>query len=201
MSDELFAEYFLNAIDSRNAYLALAIADQLDLGRSRLLDVGGGSGIYACALAQRNPELRAAVLEKPPVDAVARRAVQRRGLAERVTVLPGDMLEAPLPRGYDVHLLSNVVHDFEEPTIARLLRSSYEALDGDGLIVIHDPALADGSQRAVAHKTVLMMALPAGRCYSVDEMSELVSAACFSDVRYRRTVVHRGLVTAVKARR
>src|SRR5581483_11802553 len=48
MDNEVFAEYFLNAIDSRNTYLSHVLAERLDLSQhSSILDVGGGSGIYS----------------------------------------------------------------------------------------------------------------------------------------------------------
>jgi precorrin-6B methylase 2 len=201
MDDEAFAEYFLGAIDSRNAYLAHAVAEQLDLtGCSRLLDVAGGSGMYACALARRFPGLTATILEKAPVDAVARRAVQRRGLADRVSVTSGDMLASELPEGHDVHLYSNVIHDWTEAEIRQLLRSSFAALAPGGRIVIHDALLdeRETGPRAVAQYSVLLMAFTAGRCYSVGELRELLEEAGFADIRHQPTVVHRSLVVGTK---
>ena len=53
--------------------ISTPMAQKLDCsGHHRLLDIAGGSGIYACALVARHPHLRAAVLEKPPVDAITR---------------------------------------------------------------------------------------------------------------------------------
>lgn len=200
MDDEAFAEYFLNALDSRNAYLAHAVAERVELdGCRRLLDVGGGSGIYACALVRRNADLHATVLEKAPVDAVARRAVARRGLIDRVSVVPGDMLGA-LPHGHDVHLYSNVIHDWDDATARRLLRSSFEALPPGGRILIHDALLDEGGTGpgAVAQYSVLLMAFTAGRCYSVDEVRALLQEAGFTGIVHRPTVVHRSVVTARK---
>jgi 2-polyprenyl-3-methyl-5-hydroxy-6-metoxy-1,4-benzoquinol methylase len=201
MGDEGFAERFLNAIDSRNLYLAHAVAEQLDVtGCRRLLDVGGGSGIYACALARRDAELRATVLEKPPVDVVARRAIERRGLADRVSVVSGDMFAGPLPSGYDAHLYSNVIHDWDEETVGRLLRSSWRALPPGGRVIIHDAILDEHGRgpRAVAEYSVLLMAFTAGRCYSVDEIYAFLAQAGFVHSSHFPTVVHRTVVTAVK---
>jgi 2-polyprenyl-3-methyl-5-hydroxy-6-metoxy-1,4-benzoquinol methylase len=201
MSEEAFAEFFLNAIDSRNAYLADAVASQLDLrGSRRLLDVAGGSGIYSCALARRNADLYATVLEKPPVDAVARRAIERRGVAERVSVVSGDMLGAPLPQGYDVHLYSNVIHDWDEADVRRIFRSSFSALPSNGRIVVHDALLHDDKQNllAVAQYSILLMSFTAGRCYSVAEICALLQETGFTNIVHDPTVVHRSLVIASK---
>ena len=52
------------------------LARTVDLGQYRhLLDIAGGSGIYACALAAHYPALQATVLEKPPVDRIAAAAI------------------------------------------------------------------------------------------------------------------------------
>src|SRR4030095_12510738 len=69
METEKVAEEFTAAVDWRGRLLAQSLAASLDLGtQRRLLDVAGGSGIYACALAARFPLLRATVLDKAPVD-------------------------------------------------------------------------------------------------------------------------------------
>lgn len=203
MDDERFAEYFLNAIDSRNAYLAFAVAEHAPLHKgNRLLDIGGGSGIYACALAERDPSVRATVMEKAPVDAIARRAIERRGLGGRVSVRSGDMFGGDLPAGYDVHLYSNVVHDWSEAVVSRLLRASFDALPEGGRIILHDAFLGESGAgpRAVAEYSVLLMAFTAGRCYSIAEMRALLEDAGFVDVECRPTVVHRSLMVATRPR-
>lgn len=201
MDEEGFAEYFLRAIDSRNAYLAHAMAQLLDLGQTkRILDVGGGSGIYSCALASHNPHLRATVLEKPPVDAVARRAIERRRLSDRVSVTAGDMMSAPLPAGHDLHLFSNVVHDWDEETVCQLFKSSIAALPSGGQIIVHDTLLdeTETGPAAVAQYSVLLMSFTAGRCYSVREIRSFLEMAGFVRITHRSTVVHRSVMTAFK---
>src|SRR5688572_5443488 len=83
MEDETFANQFTAAMDCRGVYLGQALANAVDLkSRKRLLDIGGGSGIYSCALAAHFPNLEAAVFEKRPVDKVAARAIAKRGCSE-----------------------------------------------------------------------------------------------------------------------
>lgn len=216
MEDEGFARRFTAAMDCRGVYLGPRAAEAIDLAagdgteadgdgtqsrpRSRLLDVAGGSGVYACAFAARYPHLRGSVLEKPPVDGVARRAIRERGFADRVDVIAGDMLAAPWPRGYDVHLLSNVVHDWDTPRIRGILASSFAALEPGGLLIIHDAHL-DADKRGplpVAAYSVMLMHSTEGRCYSTAEMDALMREAGFGPARVLPTAADRSLVVAEK---
>jgi len=72
---------------------------------------------------------------------IAARAIASRGCAERVAVAAGDMLDGPLPGHADVHLYSNVLHDWDEPVVRQLIAASFAALPAGGLIVIHDAFL------------------------------------------------------------
>ena len=121
MEDEGFADQFTAAMDCRGVYLGAALARHLDGRDARhLLDIAGGSGIYACAIVARHPHLQATVFEKPPVDQSARRAVAHRGFTGRVAVQAGDMLVGELPGGCDLHLISNVLHDWDIPECRKL---------------------------------------------------------------------------------
>ena len=107
MRTEAFAESFTAAMDCRGRVLAPALAAAVDCGRARrLLDVGGGSGVYSIALAKRFSALAATVLEAAPVDAIARRTIRAAGLAERIAVVDADMFSGSWPADHDVHLFS-----------------------------------------------------------------------------------------------
>jgi len=203
MENEAFAAQFTSAMDCRGVYLARAAAKSIDLSsRRRVLDVAGGSGIYACSLVTHHPHLSATVFEKPPVDRICARAIAGRGCSERVTVVAGDMLVDRLPADADVHLWSNVLHDWDEPVVRQLIGKSFEALPASGLIVIHD-AFLNASKNGplhVAEYSVLLMHSSEGRCYSVREMERYLTDAGFRDVAYRETAAARGVMTAAKPR-
>ena len=89
------------------------------------------------------------------------------------------MLNEPLPGGYDVHLFSNVLHDWDEPVVEQLLQASAEALAPGGLLIVHDAFLnaqKDGPLN-IAVYSVLLMHVTQGRCYSTAEMSRWLSRA------------------------
>ncbi len=199
MADPEFARSFTAEMNCRGVYLGSRLAESVDLsGHSHVLDVGGGSGIYAASLVAANEHLAATVLEKPPVDAIAAREIAARGLEARVATVAGDMFAPPLPSGADVHLYSNVLHDWGESAVRQLLAHSHAALPPGGLVVIHD-AFVNREKTGplhVAEYSVLLMHYTEGKCYSLGEMQEYLSAAGFRDVSHRDVAAARGVVTA-----
>ena len=202
MQDAAFAESFTAAMDSRGACFAPLLAKSLNCAnRTRLLDIGGGSGIYACHLVREYPHLQASILEKPPADAVAGGFVGKMGLSDRVGIVAGDMFEK-IPSGYDVHLLSNVLHDWDQDDVERILARSFQALTPGGSIAIHDTHInaSKTGPPEVAEYSVLLMYSTEGKCYSISEMSDLLGAAGFVDTEYVPMKCHRSLIAARKRR-
>jgi len=194
-----FAEQFTAAMDCRGVYLGQVLAAKLDLAESRaLLDIAGGSGIYSCALAARHPHLKATVFEKPPVDRIAREAIARRGGAERVGVVAGDLFKDALPAGFDAHLLSNVLHDWDEPVVREILAKSRAALAPGGLLVIHDAHLntEKTGPLPVAQYSVLLMHSTEGKCYSTGEMRVFLSDSGFEWAGHVTTAADRSFILA-----
>lgn len=201
METEAFATQFTAAMDCRGVFLAQAAAKKLALGgRRALLDIAGGSGIYACSWCAHFPELRATVLEKPPVDRITAGAVAKRGFTERVSVVAGDMLKDALPRGFDTHLFSNVLHDWDVPVVQELLGKSFAALEPGGLLVIHDAHLNEDKSGPlhVAEYSVLLMHSTEGRCYGTGEMRGMLEAAGFRRATFTETAAARSVMTAEK---
>ena len=201
MADESFANSFTAAMDCRGVYLAQAAAKVLPLAeRQSLLDIGGGSGIYACSFAAHFPNVRATVFEKPPVDQVAARAIARRGLAERVSVSAGDVFKDPLPTGHDVHLISNVLHDWDWPEVRAILNASAQALAPGGLLIIHDAWInADKTgPLPVAAYSAMLMHSTEGKCYSTLEIEAILRELGLGNFEFRETAADRGILTAAK---
>lgn len=200
MEQDDFAKRFTAAMDCRGIYLAQALAGKLDLtGRTRLLDIGAGSGIYACGITARHPHLHAVVFDQAPVDRIAQRLIVERGCAERVEVATGNMFEG-LPGGCDVHLYSNVLHDWGIAEVQKLLSVSHAALPVGGMLVIHDAFINAGKTGPVhvAEYSCLLMHSTQGKCYSVKEYADLMAEAGFQPGDYQDTAVGRGFMTAVR---
>ena len=201
MEREDFAEPFTAAMDCRGVLLGPAMARKLDLAQSTaLLDIAGGSGIYSCALVANHPHLRASVFEKKPVDRIARESIAKRGYAEKVSVIVGDMFTDAWPTGFDVHLISNVLHDWDEEPVRKLLAKSHAALPAGGALIIHDVhinAEKTGPLHA-AEYSALLMNITEGKCYSVGEMRGYLGELGFEWMDYQPTSVGRSFILAKK---
>ncbi len=202
METEEFSRSFTAAMDCRGTYLAGAMAKKLDLSRrAHLLDIGGGSGIYACSLCAHHPHLKATVFEQRPVDRITQRCIDARGFTGRVAVATGDMFHDALPTGCDVHLFSNVLHDWGVAEVRELLHLSAKALHPGGMLIIHD-AFINAEKTGplpVAEYSALLMHSTQGKCYSVQEYADLLIEAGFSPGAHEDTAADRGFMVAVKA--
>jgi len=201
MQEDAFAKQFTAAMDCRGALLAPAMAALLHCNKhSRLLDIAGGSGIYACAVLARHPHLSATVFERPPVDRITRASLSARGFAGRISVQTGDMFADPFPADCNMHLFSNVLHDWDFPLVRKLLAKSFQSLPPGGQIVIHDAHInaAKTGPLPVAAYSALLMTITEGKCYSEPEMRDLLEEAGFTDVGYHATVADRSIMTAHK---
>jgi hypothetical protein len=195
LEDPGFAEEFTAAMDARGRVLAPALAQALsDVPARRVLDIAGGSGVYASALLDARPDLAVSVLERPPVDRVARTLLGRRSY-DSIEVIAGDMF-GDLPGGHDLHLFAHVLHDWDVPAVESLLRASFDALPRGGWVVDYDAHLGTGPDLPIAAYSALLMHATEGRCYAVGEISALMRVAGFVDVAVRRTIGDRSAVSA-----
>lgn len=104
-------------------------------GAERVIDVGGGHGLYVFELCRRHPELSATIFDLPgAVDAVE----VPDDLADRIGTAVGDYSTDDLGDGYDVALLFNVIHAQDAIENTALLRRVADALDPGGRIVLLD---------------------------------------------------------------
>lgn len=126
---------------------AVEVASRLDLERPprRILDVGGGHGLYSAALCHRYPEATATVLDLPGAVEAARGTLPA-SVRDRVSYIAGDARTAELPGDQDLVLCFNLVHHLREPEIRALLARVHAALAPDGTLAVLD-AFAEPARR------------------------------------------------------
>jgi hypothetical protein len=109
---------------------------------SQLLDVGGNHGLYSSALCKRYSNMRATIFDLP--DALKQCDVQN---SSQIRLLPGDVLKDDLGSGYDVVLISNLLHYFDAATCKIIVAKAAAALVPGGLLIINEHFSNSGSGR------------------------------------------------------
>jgi precorrin-6B methylase 2 len=138
------ARTFIEAQHAGSRVAAQVLAGQLELAQARtLLDVGGGSGAFSIALCERNPQLRATVLDFPAVIDIAREYRQAAGQGERIELLAGDAVHTEWPPDQDVILLSYLLSALGADEMDTVLGKAHDSLRPGGLLVVHDFMLDD----------------------------------------------------------
>ena len=100
--------------------IAELIVDRLP--PKRVLDIAAGHGLYGIAVASLAPQALIVAQDWPKVLAVAEENARAAGLAERYQLLPGSAFEVEFGPGFDLVLIANFLHHFDEPTCVSFLR-------------------------------------------------------------------------------
>lgn len=186
------AEYFLRAQHAGSMGPAVVLSRQVDLaGRSRLLDVAGGSGAFSIMLCQRFPKLTATILDFPAVGPIAAKFVDEAGLADRIDFLGGNAFEIEWPAGVDVVLISYLLSAIDGAAIPSLFQRAFEALAPGGQLLLHDFMVDDDGTGPTTAALWLLYGLlcdPGAVLLNPGALSAQLSAAGFADIQVLETI-------------
>lgn len=181
--------------------LAHDILDAYDLSKhERLLDVGGGEGVFLSHAGLRHKALHLTLFDLPAVTARARARLGEAGLGARSSFVGGNFHADPLPTGADVISLVRVLLDHDDASVKRLLRKVHTALPRGGtLLVAEAMAGAKGAEPVGdAYFSFYLMAMGKGRARRPEEMHALLREAGFRKSRQvsTRYPIQTGLIVA-----
>jgi hypothetical protein len=129
-------EILYEGVESITFVGARALVDGYDFSRHRrLLDLGGGTGSFVEACAQRHPHLRGTLFDI--ATDLARKRFAAKGLDARFAVVEGDFFIDAIPAGHDVLLLSSIMHCYQpEQNLALLKRARQASAPGTRLLLV-----------------------------------------------------------------
>ncbi|XP_054793479.1 probable O-methyltransferase 3 [Prosopis cineraria] len=164
-------------------------------GLESLVDVGGGTGTVAKAIAKAFPEIQCTVFDLPHVVA----GLQDSG---NLNFVGGDMFEAIPPS--DGILLKWILHDWNDGECVKILKKSKEAITKkgkEGKVIIIDMMMEnakgdidDESVETQLFFDMLMMVLVTGKERNEKEWAKLIFSAGFSDYKITPVLGLRSLI-------
>jgi len=152
-------------------------------GKWKVLDIAAGHGMFGITLAKHNPQAEITALDWRNVLEVARENAQAAGVSGRYHTIAGSAFEAELGTGYDVVLLTNILHHFDVATCEALLGRVHAALAPGGRAAILEFVPNDDRVSPPQAATFAMMMLgmtPAGDAYTFRELENMCRNAGFA---------------------
>lgn len=148
----------------------------------RLIDLGGGHGLFAIGFAQENPKLEAIVFDRPEVIKITQEYIARYGMQDRVRTIAGDFTKDDLGSNYDIAFESLAHYEPKERMIAFYRR--VHAVLNDGGILITQRHTIDHDENGPLWSLVMDMSwrMHYGKpfCFTNDEFFTILEKSGFS---------------------
>jgi ubiquinone/menaquinone biosynthesis C-methylase UbiE len=164
-----------------------------------VMDVGGGTGSNAIALATRYPHLRFTLVDLENVVTAAEENIAAAGLTDRISVTACDVFNEPLPvTDADTALVAHMLPIWSPDANQKLLRKIFEVLPDHGQVLLFDPVQnddRDGPDYAILFPAYyLTIASGRGTFYPSHTYEEWMRVAGFTDFsRFTGLPVSHGL--------
>jgi len=185
-----------------NCQKAPQVIKNINPGNARkLLDVGGGAGTYTLAFLHEVPHLQATLFDFPSIVTIAQDYFQQAGMGERARCVAGDYLNDDLPEGYDIALLSAVIHQHSSEENGILYNKVYQALNPGGRIVIRGFVMSEEKtepREGAIFAVNMLTSSQGGKTYSFSEIKQDLEKAGFSNVGLINNDGFFSLVDAIK---
>ena len=155
---------------------------------SRMIDIGGGSGVYSIQVVKANPHRTATVLDLEAVCQVAEQYIKRYNLEDKIKTKSLDFFKEDTPKGYEVAFLSFILHDYSEQKGIDLLKKIYDSLTNDGMVIIGEWLLNDektGPAAAALMGLNMIIETYGGKNYSYSEIVDMLNQAGFKRAKRR----------------
>lgn len=178
--------YFARGMAGMMMPAAQMIAEHLGFDsqqKIKVLDIAAGHGIFGIVTAQKYPNAEIYAVDWANVLEVATENAEKFGVSDRHYLIPGSAFEVEFGEGYDVVLLTNFLHHFDEETNISLLRKIRNSLSDEGKVITlefipNDDRISPPSEAMFS--LVMLAGTPAGDAYTFSELKVMFEAAGFS---------------------
>ncbi len=183
---EDWSEAFIGAMHERAALNAKDVITKIPLRNShKMIDIGGGSGVYSMEFVRLNEQNNATVFDLPGIIDITRKYVDEEGLSGKFSYLSGDYNHDDFGKGYDVAFLSAIVHINSYDENQSLINKCYNSLNNEGLCVIQDHLMSEDRTHPYAGALFainMLVGTESGDTYTEGEITEWLTHAGFKDI-------------------
>jgi hypothetical protein len=168
-----------------------------------LIDIAGGSGVFAIPLALDRPDIHITLVEVPDAIDDIRDTLAEYGLQRRITLVPMDVFrEAWNFDTFDGMFFGNFFHFISDDECRFLCRKSFETLPANGRVWLHEVLfneLRDGPLLAALWNLNMIVRKEGARQRTASELFDFLQTAGFQKWSATTTVGRFSLLSAVKS--
>jgi predicted O-methyltransferase YrrM len=149
----------------------------------KMLDLGGGPGLYCIAMVGEHPSMQGVIFDRPAVTKVAEEFIAEYEMADRVSTMGGDYVNDSIGEGYDL-IWASATLNFACDRLDAMIEKIHHALKPGGVFVSHADGLTHERTRPAAHVLVSMAWMLSGQdiMFNSGEVAEAIKRAGFSSV-------------------
>jgi predicted O-methyltransferase YrrM len=150
----------------------------------KILDLGGGHGVYSMALAQSNPSFSVTLFDQPNIIEFAKEFIAKYEMDDKIRFISGDFNTDDIGTGYDLVFVSHVF--YQRSNLSSTLRKIYNSLNYGGIVVLNHWMMDDcrtSPRVSVIFDLYISLISRDYGCHTVSEFNELLRDAGFGDVR------------------
>lgn len=136
-------EQFMAAMAGLSRGNFMALAEKVDFSKYKMLcDVGGATGLLSCMVAKQHAHIQCTSLDLPVVEPIAKKAIEKEGLSDRVKTGTCDFFKDTLPKA-DVVTMGMILHDWNLENKKHLIQLAYDALPEGGAFIAVENIIDD----------------------------------------------------------
>jgi len=160
---------------------------------TKMLDLGGGAGLFTVAIVSSHPTLNGVVFEQPPVAEVARGFIQAYDAQDRVDIMEGDYAEDSIGSGYDL-VFASATLNFVKDRLDEIVKKVHDALKPGGLFLTHQDGFTHERSRPVQHAVEFLSAELYGMDFAFPQgmIAECMLRCGFRSVRSKTLTTYFG---------
>lgn len=179
-------QMFTHAMYGVSVAPAMALSKKFDFSNyKKMMDIGGGSGVYTIEVVKQNPHMSAIVLDLKSACQVANQYIKQSGLGGKIETKVFDFFRDDFPKDCNIAFLSHIVHQYGKETNTRLLKKIYDSLPSNSAIIISEWFLNNektGPTPSALLGLLMIIEHDEGRNYSYSEVSEILEDAGFTNI-------------------
>ena len=189
---------FDQGMSNLSALLSYAVLCAYDFtGIRHLMDIGGGQGAFLRNILKINPNMKGTLFDMPSTISLAKRRLRNTTYCERLALQSGDFFVS-VPEGADAHLLSGVIHDWDDDRAITILKNCRKAISGAGRLLLVEMVVPEGGAHCFSKLLdVNMLVMTGGRERTQAEFGRLFNAAGYRLTKVFPTLAPQSLIEGV----